>query len=44
MRYEVRWGNGYWKAFDTHRYTDVGMFELKKQAIEGVARLNARKR
>ncbi len=32
MRYEVRWNNGYWKAFDTHNFTDAGIFDLQTAA------------
>ena len=42
MRYQVRWSNGYWKAFDTQRFQDVDMFDLHKKAEERVAYLNRR--
>ena len=33
---ELRWSNGYWKLFDTERYTSIAMFGLKKDAIEAL--------
>ena len=32
MRYEVRWANGYWRVFDTDRYTTVSLCGLKTEA------------
>jgi hypothetical protein len=40
MRFEVRWNNGYWKVFDTHKYTDVNKAFLKKDALAQVKKLN----
>jgi hypothetical protein len=42
MRYEVRWGNGYWRVFDTERYTTHSLCGLKKEAVVAVAMLNKR--
>jgi hypothetical protein len=40
MRYEVRWTNGYWKAFDTLEYTDAGVFDLRTGAQKWVDNRN----
>jgi hypothetical protein len=40
MRYEVRWSNGYWKAFDTITYREVALFYLKKDAVESTNSAN----
>jgi hypothetical protein len=43
MRYEKRWNNGYWKVFDTHRYTDKASVRTEKECDETVKRLNKKK-
>lgn len=42
MRYEVRWANGYWRIFDTERYTTLSLSDRKKEAVAAVAVLNKR--
>lgn len=42
MRYEARWNNGYWKTFDTVRYTDVALHGLQGECMSHVAKMNAR--
>lgn len=39
-RFQVRFSNGYWKAFDTELYTSVDIFMLKKEAFQAVRKLN----
>jgi hypothetical protein len=43
MRYEVRFNNGYWKAFDTAAYRDVDKFGMKIDAEAAARELNAKK-
>lgn len=43
MRYEVRWSNGFWKLFDTYRYTSLDRFYLESEAVTAVAWMNSRK-
>ena len=40
MRFEVRFTNGYYKLFDTHKYTDVALFETRRECEQAVARRN----
>jgi hypothetical protein len=47
-RYEARWNNGFWKVFDTYRYTSVyvtsldrGLFRLQGDAKDAAAGMNA---
>lgn len=35
-RYEIRFGNGYWKIFDNQFYTSAGMFPRKVDAEEAL--------
>jgi hypothetical protein len=35
---EIRWSNGYWKLFDTERYTTVACFGLKREVEEALLR------
>ena len=42
MRFEARWNNGYWKTFDTLRYTDTSVHGLQSECVAQVAKLNAR--
>jgi hypothetical protein len=41
MRYEVRFSNGAWKAFDTVNYRSYDIFRLQSEAVLAVAWLNA---
>lgn len=43
MRYTTKFTNGFWKAFDTQEYKDVGIFLLKKEAVLAVKNLNQTK-
>lgn len=43
MRYEVRFNNGYHKAFDTAAYRDVAIFGMRVDAEAAVRELNAKK-
>lgn len=42
MRYELRFTNGYYKLFDTVKYTDVALFETRRECEQAVARRNGR--
>jgi hypothetical protein len=42
MRYVLKFNNGTWKTFDTHRYGDVCPHETQKAGLAYVAKLNAR--
>lgn len=43
MRYQARWSNGYWKTFDAVKFEDIAVHALQREAVEAVARLNARR-
>lgn len=30
--FEIRWNNGFWKLFNTHKYRDEKIFLTKKEA------------
>lgn len=40
MRYEVRFGNGYWRVFDTHHYTTVCLCPTQVWAVEAAVEMN----
>ena len=42
MRFEVRFNNGYYKSFDRVSYSDVGIFETRRDAEAAVSRMNSR--
>ena len=42
MRYEVRFSNGAWKAFDRVQFCSAAIFGRQIDALESVARENAR--
>lgn len=42
MRFETRWANGYWRVFDTQRYTTVRLHWLLSEAMSDVARMNSK--
>jgi hypothetical protein len=42
MRFETRFANGYWRSFDTQRYTTVRLHYLLSEAVSDVAWMNSR--
>jgi hypothetical protein len=32
--FEIRWNNGFWKLFNTHKYRDEKIFATQKEALE----------
>ena len=40
MRYQARWSNGYWKTFDSKRFTDVAVHKTQKDAERSVSKMN----
>lgn len=41
-RFVVKFNNGVWKAFDTHTFTDMELFRLKREGDEKVKSVNDR--
>lgn len=41
MRFEKRWSNGYWKLFDTERYTSVQTYRTEKECMKAVIKANS---
>lgn len=44
MRYTAKFGNGVWKLFDSHTYTDLDIFETQRAAEQAAARANGKSR
>lgn len=40
-RWTVRFSNGFWKAFDTYRYTTQVIYLSYADAVKAVARVNS---
>lgn len=40
MKYVVKWNNGYWKVFNTEKYTDVSVHLLMNSAQDHADSLN----
>ena len=43
MKYVVKFTNGYWKVFDTERYEDASIHNLRSEAEVHCVRMNSRK-
>jgi hypothetical protein len=35
-RFQIKWSNGYWKIFDTWRFKDLDIFDLRKDAEQAL--------